>query len=83
MSKFQYLSSYILYDWHPKHPITIQIFQIKYSRNPNFSEQVKGVSIICREEAINWGSTGPMLPASGIKWDLRKVDHCQGSFVAP
>ncbi|KAG6540633.1 hypothetical protein Mapa_017964 [Marchantia paleacea] len=40
-----------------------------------FLKRVEGIGIITREEAINWGLSGPMLRASGVQWDLRKVDH--------
>ncbi|NDG24189.1 MAG: NADPH-quinone oxidoreductase, partial [Synechococcaceae bacterium WBB_10_009] len=37
---------------------------------------------ISREMAINWSLSGPMLRASGVPWDLRKVDHyeCYDDF---
>ncbi len=37
-----------------------------------FLERTKDVGIIKREEAINWGATGPVLRASGVDFDARK-----------
>jgi NAD(P)H-quinone oxidoreductase subunit H len=50
-------------------------YQKLITRNPIFLERVEGVGIIGRDEVINWGLSGPMLRASGIQWDLCKVDH--------
>ncbi len=36
--------------------------------------RAKGVGILPRELAINISASGPVLRASGVKWDIRKVD---------
>ncbi|KAL5644260.1 hypothetical protein ACJX0J_004077 [Zea mays] len=49
-------------------------YQELITQNPIFLERVEGVGFISGEEAVNWGLSGPMLRASGIQWDLRKID---------
>ncbi len=44
------------------------------SYNSIFIERTANVGILPVETAINYGITGPMLRASGMKWDLRKND---------
>ncbi len=41
-------------------------------RNRIFIERTKGVGQISREEAINWGITGPLARSAGVRRDLRK-----------
>ncbi len=36
--------------------------------------RAKGVGILTREQAINSSTSGPVLRASGVKWDIRKAD---------
>ncbi|MBN3907531.1 MAG: NAD(P)H-quinone oxidoreductase subunit H [Nostoc sp. NMS1] len=63
-------------------PPKIDEYERLITNNPIFRRRVEGVGVLSREEAINWGISGPMLRASGVKWDLRKVDHyeCYDDF---
>lgn len=45
------------------------------TNNPIFLKRVQGIGVISKEEAINWGLSGPMIRGSGIGWDLRKLDQ--------
>lgn len=36
--------------------------------------RAKGVGILTKEQAINCSASGPVLRASGVKWDIRKAD---------
>jgi len=42
--------------------------------NTIFVERTAGVGVLDRDLAINYGVTGPCLRASGLRFDLRKVD---------
>jgi NADH-quinone oxidoreductase subunit D len=42
--------------------------------NEIFLARTKGVGILSREKAINCSASGPVLRASGVKWDIRKTD---------
>ncbi len=44
------------------------------SYNSIFIERTANIGILPVDTAINFGITGPMLRASGMKWDLRKND---------
>ena len=66
-------------DWFgPK----IDEYEKLITNNPIFRKRIEGLGTITREQAINWSLSGPMLRASGVPWDLRKVDHyeCYDDF---
>ena len=42
--------------------------------NPSVVARTKGVGILKREEAMKLGVVGPVLRASGVKYDVRKVE---------
>ena len=44
------------------------------SQNEIVLVRSKGVGILPRETAINTAASGPVLRASGVKWDIRKAD---------
>lgn len=55
-------------------PPTIKELNGLLSYNKIFIERTARVGILPADVAINWGVTGPILRASGVKWDLRKND---------
>jgi NADH-quinone oxidoreductase subunit D len=54
-------------------PKRIDQYEALLTRNPLFLDRTLGIGKLTAEECLNFGVTGPMLRASGIKWDLRKA----------
>jgi NADH-quinone oxidoreductase subunit D len=46
--------------------------------NKIFQRRTQGVGKISREEAINWGLSGPSIRGSGVDWDVRKAEPYSG-----
>lgn len=44
------------------------------TNNQIFIERTANIGVLPADVAINYGCSGPMLRASGIKWDLRRID---------
>ncbi|WP_211109505.1 MULTISPECIES: NADH-quinone oxidoreductase subunit D [Azospirillum] len=42
------------------------------TNNRIFKQRTVDIGIVSKEEAFDWGFTGPMLRGSGVAWDLRK-----------
>ena len=43
------------------------------TENRIFRQRTVDIGIVSKEQALDWGFTGPMLRASGVPWDLRKA----------
>jgi NADH-quinone oxidoreductase subunit D len=54
-------------------PDRIKEYETLLTKNIIWLKRTKGVGIISKEDAINWGVTGPTLRGSGVKYDVRKA----------
>jgi NADH-quinone oxidoreductase subunit D len=43
------------------------------TRNRIFYDRLANIGVVSREEAVNYGLTGPLLRASGVSYDVRKA----------
>ena len=53
-------------------PEAVETFNTLATGNTIWQSRTMGVGIIDKEEAINWGLTGPCLRGSGVELDLRR-----------
>ena len=61
-------------EWAIKFPNFIKDLENLLSDNRIFKQRTVDIGIVSAEDAVDFGFTGPMLRASGVKWDLRKEE---------
>ncbi len=59
--------------WCEGFPRLLDEFQGLVADNRIFKQRNVDIGVISREDAINWGFTGPCIRASGVAWDIRKA----------
>jgi NADH-quinone oxidoreductase subunit D len=68
-------------------PARVDEYETLLTENKIWMRRTQGVGAISPEEAINWGLSGPILRASNVNWDLRKVRPYCGydsyEFIVP
>ncbi|MEA3372142.1 MAG: NADH dehydrogenase (quinone) subunit D [Campylobacterota bacterium] len=57
-----------------KLPENIKDYEDLLDTNRIWRMRMEDVGVIPTEMALSWGCTGPMLRASGVKWDIRKEE---------
>ena len=55
-------------------PTRVDEYEALLDRQAIWLERTKGIGLLSAEDAIALGQSGPVLRASGIDWDLRKVE---------
>ena len=59
-------------------PRRIDEYEALLTKNPLFLDRLLGIGKLAAATALQYGVTGPMLRASGVNWDLRKVRPYSG-----
>ncbi|MHB9090776.1 MAG: NADH-quinone oxidoreductase subunit D, partial [Chloroflexota bacterium] len=59
-------------------PSSLAEYEKSVLRNAIFKGRTRGVGVFTRDEAIEWGATGPMLRGAGVAWDARKTRPYSG-----
>ncbi|MCU0839201.1 MAG: NADH-quinone oxidoreductase subunit D [Rhodospirillales bacterium] len=60
-------------DWAEKFPEFLDDMEALLTENRIFKQRSVDIGAISKEDALNWGFSGPNLRACGVPWDLRKA----------
>ena len=58
--------------WTETFPSALKDLDNLLTENRIFKQRTVDVGVVTRQQALDWGFSGPMLRASGVAWDLRK-----------
>ncbi len=59
-------------------PGRVDEYESLLTKNPLFLDRTRGIGVISQEDCIRWGGTGPVLRATGLAYDLRKMRPYSG-----
>lgn len=59
-------------EWTDTFPKVLDDLESLLTNNRIFKQRTVDIGVASKEEALDWGFTGPMLRGSGVAWDLRK-----------
>ncbi len=59
-------------EWCETFPKHLADLEALLTENRVFKQRTVDIGVVSKEEALDWGFSGPMLRASGVAWDLRK-----------
>ncbi|MCI5059587.1 MAG: NADH-quinone oxidoreductase subunit D, partial [Alphaproteobacteria bacterium] len=59
-------------EWTDSFPQVLNDLDNLLTHNRIFKQRTVDIGVATKDEAIDWGFTGPMLRGSGVAWDLRK-----------
>lgn len=54
------------------YPKAIDDMEKLLTNNRIFKQRLVNIGVVTKEQALDWGFSGPMLRASGVPWDLRR-----------
>ena len=62
-----------IWEYTEKFPKFYEDLNTLLTGNRIFKQRTVDVGVVCREQALDWAFSGPMLRASNVCWDLRKT----------